>query len=75
VPLITATIVMAIASDPVSATNGAVRRIPVVALAWSLSVFFAISFLLCFIGYYVLPDLPEAHEALSIILITFSLRD
>ena len=42
--------------------------IPVVPFGLSLSAFFSISFVLCVLGYYILPDLPVAHGALAIIL-------
>ena len=44
------------------------HSIPVGALGLALSLFFAISFVLCVLGYFLLPDLPIAHGALSIIL-------
>ena len=47
--------------------------IPVFALGWSLSVSIAISFVLCVVGYYVLPSLPIAHGALAIPLPGFQL--
>jgi len=42
------------------------KSIPVVALGWSLSLFFVISFVVCVLGYYLLPSFPVAHEALAI---------
>jgi len=45
----------------------------VVALGLSLSLFFAVSFVLCVLGYFVLPGLPIAHGALSIVLPGFEL--
>jgi hypothetical protein len=47
--------------------------IPVLALGWSLSLSFALSFVLCVLGFYVLPSLPIAHGALSIPLPGFVL--
>ena len=35
-------------------------------VGWSLSVFFVISYVLCVLGYYLLPSLPIAHGALAI---------
>ena len=49
------------------------HAIPVLALGWSLSVFFTISFALCVLGYYMLPSLPVAHGALAIPLPGFQL--
>ncbi len=46
--------------------------IPVMALGLSLSLFFALSFALCVLGYYVLPSLPIAHGALAIPLPGFA---
>ena len=50
-----------------------IRTIPVVALGMSLSLFLAISFVLCIVGYLVLPGLPVKHEALAIFLPGFEL--
>jgi hypothetical protein len=47
--------------------------IPVGALGISLSLFFAISFVLCVLGYLLQPSLPVAHGALSIVLPGFQL--
>jgi len=49
------------------------RTVPVVVLGMSLSLFLAISFVLCVLGYLVLPGLPVKHEALSIFLPGFEL--
>lgn len=51
-----------------------VRTVSVKALGLSLSLFFGISFLLCVLGFYLLPELPVAHGALSIILPGFQFR-
>ena len=51
-----------------------VRTVSVRALGLSLSVFFGISFLLCVLGFYLLPELPVAHGALSIILPGFQFQ-
>jgi 2TM family of unknown function (DUF5676) len=59
-----------------SQVNGqapAVRTIPVAVLGMSLSLFLAISFVLCVVGYLVLPGLPVKHEALAIFLPGFEL--
>lgn len=44
------------------------RRVPVVGLGITLSLFFAISFVLCILGYVLFPSLPITHSALSIFL-------
>lgn len=56
-----------------SATSGRASRIPVFALGMSLSLFFVISFVLCVLGYLLMPDLPITHQALSIFLPGFTL--
>jgi len=40
--------------------------IPMLALGWSLSLAFVVSFVLCVLGYYILPSLPVLHGALAI---------
>ncbi|SEP36819.1 hypothetical protein SAMN02990966_05433 [Rhodospirillales bacterium URHD0017] len=50
-----------------------VRTIPVAAFGMSLSLFFALSFVLCVLGYLVMPGLPVKHEALAIFLPGFEL--
>ena len=50
-----------------------IRTIPVAVLGMSLSLFLAISFVLCIVGYLVLPGLPVKHEALAIFLPGFEL--
>jgi len=42
------------------------HAIPILALGWSLSLSFVISFVLCVLGYYILPSLPVIHEVLAI---------
>ena len=42
-------------------------------LGLSLSTFFAISFVICIMGYLIMPDFPVQHEALSIFLPGFKL--
>ena len=49
------------------------RIIPVAALGMSLSLFLAVSYVLCIIGYLILPGLPVKHEALAIFLPGFEL--
>ncbi|MFZ5663277.1 MAG: hypothetical protein ACOY9B_11325 [Pseudomonadota bacterium] len=49
-------------------SSRATRPIPPVALGMALSVFFAISFGLCVLGYLLFPELPIVHSALSIFL-------
>jgi hypothetical protein len=49
------------------------RTIPVLALGMALSMFLAISYVLCVLGYLFLPILPISHSALSIFLPGFTL--
>jgi len=49
------------------------RTIPVLALGMGLSLFLAISYVICVLGYLLLPDLPIEHSALSIFLPGFTL--
>ncbi len=49
------------------------RTIPVMALGLSLSVFFALSFTLCVLGFLLIPSLPIAHGVLSLIFPGFTL--
>ncbi|MES2255570.1 MAG: DUF5676 family membrane protein [Pseudomonadota bacterium] len=65
-----------LASKPAAATPllaSSVRSIPVFAFGMGLSGFFAISFVLCVLGYLFFPGLPIAHSALSIVLPGFTL--
>ena len=48
--------------------------LPVFALGWSLSAFFSISYVLCVLGYHILPQLPVVHGALSIFLPGFQFQ-
>jgi hypothetical protein len=48
-------------------------RIAVLALGMALSVFFAISYVLCVLGYVLFPSLPINHSALTIFLPGFDL--
>jgi hypothetical protein len=50
-----------------------IRTVPIAALGMSLSLFFAISFVLCIVGYLIMPGLPVKHEALAIFLPGFEL--
>jgi uncharacterized protein DUF5676 len=47
--------------------------VSIVTLGLSLSVFFAISYVICIIGYLVAPGFPVQHAALSIFLPGFAL--
>jgi hypothetical protein len=49
------------------------RTIPVIAFGTSLSLFLAVSYVICVLGYLVLPGLPIEHSALSIFLPGFTL--
>lgn len=49
------------------------HSIQVLALGLSLSLFLAISFVLCVLGYLLFPTLPVAHGALSLFLPGFQL--
>lgn len=49
------------------------RRIPVVGFGLALSLFLALSFVLCVAGYLLAPNLPITHSALSIFLPGFQL--
>jgi hypothetical protein len=65
-------IIMATHSQNPSAPTGA-RAIHVFAFGWALSLFLAISYVLCVIGYLLFPDLPINHAALTIFLPGFEL--
>jgi hypothetical protein len=49
------------------------RTIPVLALGMGLSLFLAISYVLCVLGYVLFPSLPIEHSALAIFLPGFRL--
>ena len=51
----------------------AARTIPVLALGMGLSLFLAISYVFCVIGYLAFPGLPINHAALAIFLPGFEL--
>jgi hypothetical protein len=52
---------------------GGTRTIPVTVLGLSLSVFFAFSYVVCILGYLLLPGMPVDHAALEIFLPGFTL--
>jgi len=60
-------------SDRISIEPVDVRRLSVVALGPSLSLFLVISYMLCVIGYLIFPGLPISHASLSIFLPGFEL--
>ncbi len=68
---------MVVANAPTQPQAGSqapvIRTVPITALGMSLSLFFAISFVLCIVGYLILPGLPVKHEALAIFLPGFEL--
>lgn len=47
--------------------------IPVIALGMGLSLFLALSFILCVLAFLILPDFPGEHSALTILLPGFTL--
>ncbi len=49
------------------------RTIPVLAFGMGLSLFLAISYILCVLGYLLFPSLPIEHSALAIFLPGFTL--
>ncbi|HEV2336957.1 MAG TPA: DUF5676 family membrane protein [Stellaceae bacterium] len=49
------------------------RTIPIVTFGLALSGFFGISYVICILGYLLLPGLPVQHESLSIFLPGFAL--
>jgi hypothetical protein len=53
--------------------NRSGQMIAVRPLGMALSAFLAISYILCIVGYLVLPGIPVKHEALSIFLPGFEL--
>jgi 2TM family of unknown function (DUF5676) len=52
---------------------GAARTIPVLTLGLSLSAFFVFSYVVCVLGYLLLPSLPVEHSAVAIFLPGFIL--
>ena len=57
----------------VQSDGGQAGAIPIVALGLSLGLFFVISFVICIVGYLLLPGLPVQHAALSLFLPGFEL--
>lgn len=53
--------------------TNAYRRISVFALGMSLSLFLAISYVVCVLGYLLFPGLPIEHSALAVVLPGFTL--
>ena len=53
--------------------EGHMPPLSVVRLGLSLSTFFAISYVICILGYLLIPDFPVKHEALSLFLPGFKL--
>jgi hypothetical protein len=53
--------------------NQTARTIPVLAFGMGLSLFLAISYVLCIVSYLVFPGMPINHAALSIFLPGFAL--
>ncbi len=49
------------------------HAVPVLALGWSLSLGFVISYVVCILGYLIAPALPVLHGALAIPLPGFQL--
>lgn len=69
---------MAIADTSIQTRPGISPRvqsphIPVLALGMSVSVFLAVSYVICVIGYLLFPGLPIDHAALAIFLPGFKL--
>ena len=52
---------------------GGMSSLSIRRLGLSLSAFFAISYVICILGYLLMPDFPVRHEALSIFLPGFKL--
>jgi hypothetical protein len=55
------------------AGEGGMSSLSIKRLGLSLSTFFAISYVICIMGYLLMPDFPVQHEALSIFLPGFKL--
>jgi hypothetical protein len=53
--------------------EGETSSLSIKRLGLSLSTFFAISYVICIMGYLLMPDFPVRHEALSIFLPGFKL--
>ena len=50
-----------------------VRAIPIVTFGLALSGFFAVSYVICILGYLLVPGLPVQHQFLAIFLPGFTL--
>ena len=61
------------APPPSSPPYGAPHLIPVASFGLSLSLFLAISYTLCILGYILFPGLPISHSSLAIFLPGFEL--
>lgn len=61
------------AADHGVAQHAASRTIPVYALGMALSLFLVITYLICVLGYLLLPALPINHAALTMFLPGFVL--
>ena len=55
------------------AGEGGMSSLSIKRLGLSLSTFFAISYVICIMGYLLMPDFPVRHEALAIFLPGFQL--
>jgi hypothetical protein len=53
--------------------EGEISSLSIKRLGLSLSTFFAISYVICIMGYLLMPDFPVQHEALAIFLPGFKL--
>ena len=53
--------------------EGEMSSLSIKRLGLSLSTFFAISYVICILGYLLMPDFPVKHEALSLFLPGFKL--
>ena len=53
--------------------EGEIAFLSIKRLGLSLSTFFAISYVICIMGYLIMPDFPVQHEALAIFLPGFQL--
>ena len=58
---------------PSSPTHAAPHLIPVFSFGLSLSLFLAISYIFCVVGYVLFPGLPISHSSLAIFLPGFEL--
>ena len=58
---------------PAPSGEGEMSSLSIKKLGLSLSTFFAISYVICIMGYLLMPDFPVRHEALAIFLPGFQL--